>query len=229
MNMKINIRYPIVFLSLLFNSLGAAESSRPNILFCLSDDQSWPHASAYGEPVIKTPVFDRVAKEGALFSHAYCAAPSCTPSRSAILTGQDIWRLGEGGQLFGTLPAKHPVYTDLLIGELAITSATCDKGWAPGNVKAGGRTTNPAGPKFRNFAEFFGKAPEGKPWCFWFGSHRSPPAIQEGEWREGWHGSGEGQGSRLPPRHTRGPQRPLRLLPRDPTLRPAGRRDAGPN
>jgi hypothetical protein len=89
-------------------------ANMPNILFCISDDQSYPHASAYGEPVIKTPVFDRVAREGVLFTQAYCAAPSCTPSRSAILTGQDIWRLGEGGQLFGTLPAEHPVYTDLL-------------------------------------------------------------------------------------------------------------------
>lgn len=96
-------------------SLSAGAAPRPNILFCLSDDQSWPHASAYGEPVIETPVFDRIAREGALFKHAYCAAPSCTPSRSAILTGQDIWRLGEGGQLFGTLPAEHPVYTDLLM------------------------------------------------------------------------------------------------------------------
>jgi hypothetical protein len=72
-------------------------ADRPNMLLCLSDDQSYPHASAYGEPVIKTPVFDRVAREGVLFTQAYCAAPSCTPSRSAILTGQDIWRLGEGG------------------------------------------------------------------------------------------------------------------------------------
>ena len=82
-----------------------ASADGPNILFCLADDQSYPHASAYGEPVIKTPVFDRVAREGVLFTQAYCAAPSCTPSRSAILTGQDIWRLGQGGQLFGTLPA----------------------------------------------------------------------------------------------------------------------------
>lgn len=149
--------------------LSAAADSRPNILFCLSDDQSWPHASAYGEPVIKTPVFDRVAREGALFTQAYCAAPSCTPSRSAILTGQDIWRLGEGGQLFGTLRASDPTYTDLLAAS-GYHVGYSQKGWAPGNIEAGGRTSNPAGPKFRDFSEFLGKAPEGKPWCFWFGS-----------------------------------------------------------
>ena len=157
----------------------------PNILFCLADDQSYPHASAYGEPVIKTPVFDRVAREGVLFTHAYCAAPSCTPSRSAILTGQDIWRLGQGGQLFGTLPAQHPVYTELL-AESGYHVGYSDKGWAPGNVQAGGRTANPAGPSFKNFQEFFSKAPEGKPWCFWFGSrdphrgYRKGSGVQSG-------------------------------------------------
>jgi arylsulfatase A-like enzyme len=152
-----------------------SDRERPNILFCLADDQSYPHASAYGEPVIKTPVFDRIAREGVLFTQAYCAAPSCTPSRSAILTGQDIWRLGEGGQLFGTLPAGHPVYPELLAGS-GYHVGYMDKGWAPGNESAGGRTSNPAGAKFKSFEEFLNQAPKGKPWCFWFGSrdpHRS--------------------------------------------------------
>ena len=152
---------------------------KPNILFCLSDDQSYPHAGAYGEPVIKTPVFDRVAREGVLFTQAYCAAPSCTPSRSAILTGQDIWRLGQGGQLFGTLPATHPVYPDLLAKSGYFVGYT-DKGWAPGNVGAGGRKANPAGPKFKSFEEFLGKAPKDKPWCFWFGSRDPHRGYRKG-------------------------------------------------
>jgi N-sulfoglucosamine sulfohydrolase len=61
---------------------------RPNILFCLADDWGWPHANAYGDPVVKTPVFDRLAKEGLLFENAFVVAPSCTPCRNAILTGQ---------------------------------------------------------------------------------------------------------------------------------------------
>ena len=89
-------------LALLVSVVRGEHGDRPNILFCLADDQSYPHASAYGEPVITTPVFDRVARDGVLFTQAYCASPSCTPSRSAILTGQDMWRLGQGGQLFGT-------------------------------------------------------------------------------------------------------------------------------
>ena len=44
---------------------------RPNILFAIADDWGWPHAGAYGDPVVKTPTFDRLAKEDILFNHAY--------------------------------------------------------------------------------------------------------------------------------------------------------------
>ena len=116
---------------------------------------------------------------GCLFTHAYAAAPSCTPSRSAILTGQDIWRLGEGGQLFGTLSAEHPVYTDLL-REAGYHVGYMDKGWAPGDFKAGGRVSDPTGARFKSFQEFIEKAPEGKPWCFWFGSRDPHRGYQKG-------------------------------------------------
>ncbi len=118
----------VVMTGFVFN-VAAGDVKKPNILFCLSDDQSWPHASAYGTKVIRTPAFDRIAKDGVLFDHAYCASPSCTPSRSAILTGQQIWRLGQGGQLFGTLPKEHPVYTELL-ARAGYTVGYMAKGWA---------------------------------------------------------------------------------------------------
>ncbi len=70
-------------LSLLSALLGtaamAADQARPNILFCLADDWGWPHAGAYGDPVVKTPAFDRLAREGVLFEYAYVSSPSCTP------------------------------------------------------------------------------------------------------------------------------------------------------
>lgn len=67
-----------------------AASAKPNILFCISDDQSWAHMGANGDPVVKTPAFDRVANEGLRFINSFCDAPTCGPSRSAILTGQHI-------------------------------------------------------------------------------------------------------------------------------------------
>jgi len=79
----------------------------PNILFCIADDWSWPHASIAGDKVVKTPTFDRVAR----------------------------------------------------------------KGWGPGRNEPGGRTQNPAGPQYKDFAAFLEARPEGTPFCFWFGSH----------------------------------------------------------
>ena len=93
---------PQALLVLLLGPLASAK--QPNILFCISDDQSYAHTGANGDPVIKTPAFDRVAREGIRFTHAFCDAPTCGPSRSAILTGQHIWRLEEAGNIHSTCP-----------------------------------------------------------------------------------------------------------------------------
>jgi arylsulfatase A-like enzyme len=52
-----------------------ATSSRPNILFAIADDWSWPHAGAYGDRTVATPTIDRVAREGVRFTHAFTARP----------------------------------------------------------------------------------------------------------------------------------------------------------
>ena len=117
---------------------GRRDNKRPNILFCLADDWSWPHASIAGDKVVKTPTFDRVAREGVLFENAFVSSPSCTPSRGAILTGQWHWRLEEGANLWSTLPAKFDVYTDLL-EKAGYHVGFTRKGWAPGKDGPGGR------------------------------------------------------------------------------------------
>jgi arylsulfatase A-like enzyme len=135
----------------------------------MADDWAYPHAGVCGDPVVKTPTFDRVAREGFLFTHAFSAAPSCTPSRAAILTGQAPHRLEEGGNLHGFLPKKFPVYPDLL-EEAGYVVGFTGKSWGPGNVQAGGRARNPAGPSFKGFKEFLKTVSAEKPFCFWFGS-----------------------------------------------------------
>src|SRR6266851_915640 len=92
----------------------AAPAKRPNILFALADDWMWPLASIAGDRVVKTPTFDSLARRGVMFTNAYVTAPSCTPSRAAILTGQWHWRLEESANLLSTLSPKFPVYPDLL-------------------------------------------------------------------------------------------------------------------
>ena len=143
---------------------------QPNILFAIADDWSWPHAGITGDRVVKTPTFDRIAREGVLFNNAFVTAPSCTPSRGSILTGQWHWRLEEGGNLWGTLPVKFAVYPDLL-EQAGYYVGFTRKGWGPGRYEPGGRTRNPAGPQYKNFEQFLKARPEGKPFCFWFGSN----------------------------------------------------------
>ena len=70
------------------------DAAPPNILFAIADDWG-PHAGAYGTPWVKTPTFDRVAKDGLLFRRAYTPNAKCAPSRACILTGRNSWQLKE--------------------------------------------------------------------------------------------------------------------------------------
>ena len=141
---------------------------RPNILFAIADDWGWPHAGAYGDPVCKTPTFDRVAKEGILFQHAFISSPSCTPSRNAILTGQHFWRLGGGANLHSVLDTKHQSFVHIL-GDAGYETGHMRKMWGPGN--ASNWALNPAGNKFKDFDDFLGKRDVNKPFCFCFGAY----------------------------------------------------------
>jgi N-sulfoglucosamine sulfohydrolase len=172
-------------------------AERPNILFCISDDQSYSHTGANGDPVVSTPAFDRIAREGLRFVHAFCDAPTCGPSRSAILTGQHIWRLEEGGNIHSTLPAKFATYPALL-EEVGYEIGYTGKGWSPGQLEPGGRTVNPAGPKYigktlkppfqgvsnkdyaGNFEEFLSQVSDEQPFCFWLGTHEPHRGYEEG-------------------------------------------------
>ncbi len=165
----------------------ARGARRPNILFAISDDQSYPHASILGDPVVRTPAFDRVAREGVILDHSYTACPSCTPSRSAILTGRPIWRLGEAGVLYGTLPPEYPLFTHLL-EDTGYHVGYVGKPWAPGDWRAGGLDRHPLGTEYAarlepnppagidtrdyaaNFEDFLDARPSGRPFCFWFGA-----------------------------------------------------------
>ncbi len=144
-------------------------AKRPNIVLIIADDWSFPHAGAYGDRTVSTPNFDRVAREGVLFTQAFTAAPSCTPSRAALLTGQAPHRLEEGGNLHGFLPKRYAVYPDLLEESGYVVGFT-GKGWGPGRFEPGGRSRNPAGPVFKSFDEFLQQRAGDRPFCYLFGS-----------------------------------------------------------
>ena len=146
---------------------GQAGQSRPNILFAIADDWGWPHASAYGDPVVKTPTFDRLAREGALFRHAYISSPSCTPSRGAILTGQWHWRLKGAGNLWSVFPDEFVTYPELL-KQAGYEVGVSSKGWGPGRPETPGRELE--GKRFRNFQQFLDQRQPDKPFCYWLGT-----------------------------------------------------------
>ena len=150
-------------------SVSAAKpaAKRPNILFAIADDWSWPHAGAYGDPVVKTPNFDRVAAEGVLFSNAYISSPSCTPSRNALLTGQYHWRLGPGASLWSTLDPATPTYP-LLLKKAGYHVGSWRKSWGPGRLT--GWKDHPAGKPCKGFDAFLAARPKDTPFCFFYGT-----------------------------------------------------------
>lgn len=156
---------------------GAFAESRPNIFIAISDDQSWLHASAYGSKMVETPNFDRIAKEGVLFTQAFSPSPGCSPSRAAFLTGRNTWQIEHAGTHASYFDPKYLTFVDRLAEEGYFVGYT-GKGWGPGDFKKLGRKHNPAGPKYDSrgggyagaFKKFLSERPKNKPFCFWFGS-----------------------------------------------------------
>ena len=77
-----------IFLSLLIIACSTSlRAAKPNVLFIAIDDLNDWIGALGGHPQAHTPHLDRLAQRGVLFTHAYCAAPSCNPSRAALMTG----------------------------------------------------------------------------------------------------------------------------------------------
>lgn len=165
-----------------------AAEVKPNVVVYMTDDESWQERSIYGWSKIPTPNFDRVAREGVLFTRGYTSAPSCAPSRAALLTGRNFWELEEGAFIQAWLPAKFVTLPDWFEAAGYHAGHTA-KGWGPGvTPPQSGRTRNPAGNLYNrlkrathedgindidypaNFAQFLDERPSGKPFWFWVGS-----------------------------------------------------------
>ena len=146
-----------------------APAKKPNILLILGDNWRFPTAGILGDPMAKTPAFDRIAREGVLFTHTFNPVPSCSPTRSCLLTGKIAHQLGERASLWSGFPKDTPVVTQLL-REAGYDIGYGSKPWAPGNHEISGWTENPAGPKFADFADFHAKRDASKPFFFWLGN-----------------------------------------------------------
>jgi len=199
-SMKYGPTFLLIALLLLFagcqTKIAEKVEKRPNILFCISDDQSYLHTSIQGTKELHTPNFDRVANGGILFNNAYCNASSCAPSRAAIITGKNIWELEEGGLLFGGLPKKYVSFSHLLRQHGYVTGLT-GKGYGPANVKDEPYHNEPIADAFNdivlnapegiantdyasNFDAFFVQRDKEKPFFFWYGAKEPHRAYKAG-------------------------------------------------
>ncbi len=167
----------------------AAEPARPNILFLLSDDHSYPYLSTYGDPNVRTPTLDRLASEGMKFHRFFTAAPQCVPSRAALLTGRSpvaarITRFSS------PLPREEITFPEILRKEAGYFVGVGGRGYHLDGPVGGNRGGVPgellqkhalqtfrerfdyvnSGPDRATVAqmtEFLGKKPEGKPFFLW--------------------------------------------------------------
>ncbi|MBI5381789.1 MAG: sulfatase [Opitutae bacterium] len=121
-------------------SRAAENGARPNVVFILADDLGWRDLHCTGNPWHDTPHLDRLASQGIRFSCGYAAAPICTASRAALLTGRTPARLGfefvikpAGADTPSGLPLKSPPYpANLPLEEVTLGEALGAAGYATG-------------------------------------------------------------------------------------------------
>lgn len=170
-----------------FASQNPVKGTRPNILFCIADDASFQYFGAYGCKWTSTPGFDRVARNGILFTNAYTPNAKSAPSRACIITGRNSWQLEEAANHIGNFPQKFITFTEELKTNGYFTGYT-GKGWAPGNPgQVNGKPRELTGKPYQskrlipptssisnydyaaNFQDFMNEKPASSPWCFWYG------------------------------------------------------------
>lgn len=186
------------------------EQRRPNILFAISDDQSFVHTSYEGSTFVKTPAFDRVAREGVYFSNCYAGSPGCAPSRSAIITGRHHWQNEQSGQHASAWLKKYVPFIDL-IEKNGYSVGRTGKGIGPFYYARNAedslrRKSNAAGIAhsniiyndeederfakgisttnyFENFRYFVENNKEENPFFFWYGGHEPHRRYEKGSWK----------------------------------------------
>ncbi len=173
-----------LFISLLVvRSAVAADVTRPNIIFVLTDDQRWDTLGCMGNQIIQTPNVDRLADEGVVFDNCFVTTSICMTNRACIFTGQYAARHGvidfrtqfTSEQLAQTYPAllKQSGYYVGFVGKWGVGKPPqglfdYDKAW-PGQNKyfntIDGKTVHLTGLMGGQALEFLDTAPRDRPFC----------------------------------------------------------------
>ena len=212
---KINVILKVLAFLMLISCINTPreEKRKPNILFVISDDQSFAHTSFAGCEFVNTPAFDRVAREGIYFNNCIAGSPGCAPSRSTIVTGRYHWQNEQSGQHASSWMKKYVPFIDLLEANGYITGRT-GKGVAPFQyarnekdslwraTNAGGiehsrieyqngtpgdeRTAKGIRPVnyFENFKYFMENIRQKKqPFFFWYGAKEPHRSYEQDSWK----------------------------------------------
>ena len=155
----------LIWAVVLFPGFGNSNTNGPNILFAFADDWG-KYASAYAKveerpsanSVVNTPVFDHIAANGVLFKHAFVTAPSCTPCRSSLLSGQYFFRTGLGAILQGAKWDPAIPSFPLLLHDAGYHIGETYKVWTPGTPRdapfgAGRFGFEKSGSRFNGFSQ----------------------------------------------------------------------------
>lgn len=183
---------------------------RPNILFAISDDQSFPHTSFAGSKFVKTPAFDRIAREGVYFENCYAGSPGCAPSRSALVTGRHHWQNEQSGQHASSWMKKYvPFIDELKANGYSIGRTTKGVGpfqYARNEGDSLWRVEDAAGPAYdvvtydktnderfasgilnanyaANFKYFMEKIRGDKPFFYWYGCKEPHRKYEKDAWK----------------------------------------------
>jgi len=186
------------------------EKTRPNILFAISDDQSFPHTSFAGSKFVNTPAFDRIASEGVYFTNCYAGSPGCAPSRSSLVTGRHHWQNEQSGQHASSWLKKYvPFVDELAANGYAIGRTTKGVGpfqYARDENDSLWRVEDASGPAYdvmtynktnderfasginknnyaENFKYFMDSIRGDKPFFYWYGGKEPHLKYEKGSWQ----------------------------------------------
>ena len=115
----------------------APAADRPNLVLIVADDLGWADLGCYGSTYHKTPHIDRMAADGVRFTQAYAAAPVCSPTRAALMTGRHPARLG----ITDWLPGRTDRPDQKLLRPPLVTELPADAPTLPALLKSAGYTT----------------------------------------------------------------------------------------
>lgn len=151
---------------------------KPNVIIVLTDDQGYGDLSVTGNPILRTPNMDRLAREGVQFTNFHVDS-YCTPTRSALMTGRYCHRVGGWGTINGRNMLRD--------GEVTMADVFRHNGYRTGHFGKWHLGTNyPYRPIDRGFDEWLGHG-DGGTGCttdFWGNDRVNDHYIHNGRWEE---------------------------------------------